>query len=48
MSMVSPGRAGVGSRGKADGENGVNEKLHKKVLRLEHDGGCLGSRCREG
>lgn len=48
MGMVSPGRAGVGSRGKAGGENGVSEKLHKKALRLEHDGGCLGSSCREG
>lgn len=27
---------------KADGENGVSEKLHKKTLRLEHDGRMFG------
>lgn len=46
--MVSPGRAGVESRGKADGENGVSEKLHRKAVSQEHDGGRLGSSCREG
>lgn len=35
-------QSGVGSRGKADGDNGVSEVLHKKALRLEHDGGLLG------
>lgn len=46
--MISPGRAGVGSRGKAGGENGLSEKLHRKALSLEHNGECLGSSCREG
>lgn len=40
MGMVSPGRAGVGGRGKADGEHDVSEKWHT-ALRLEHDRGCL-------
>lgn len=47
MGMVSPGRAGVGGKGKADGEHDASEKWHT-ALRLEHDGGCLRSSCREG
>ena len=41
VGMVSPDRAGVGSKGKGDAENGLSEKLHKKPLRLEYGGGCL-------
>ena len=47
MGMVLSGRAGVGGRGKADGEHDVSKKWHT-ALRLEHDGGYLRSSCGEG